>query len=452
MARPIRPGTAARLLALVPLQLALARGLCAQTPARAAASVVAVRGGTILPMSGPEIRNGVLLIEGGKIAAVGPADRVTIPAGAQVIDASGKVVMPGLVDTHSHIADAEWNDRASPIQGDVRILDALNPFADGVKRARAGGITTVNVMPGSGHLMSGQTAYLKLRDATRIEDMLLCRDPITEICGGMKMANGTNSRGEPPFPGSRAKSAAIVREKFVKALEYRQALQAAATDSSKRPARDLELEAIGEVLDGKRVVHFHTHRADDILTALRLQREFGFRLVLHHVSEGWKVAKEIAAAKVPVSLIVIDAPGGKQETIDWHPENAATLQAAGVLIGFHTDDWIIDSRYLIREAAMSVRAGMPRQAALEALTTAGAKILGLDNRIGSLERGKDADFLILSGDPLSVYTHVEQTWIDGKKLFDIHDPVQRNYATGGYGYSRDDRAELDEDSDGEVTR
>ena len=170
-------------------------------------------------------------------------------------------------------------------------------------------------MPGSGHLMSGQTAYLKLRDATRIENMLICSDPITEICGGMKMANGTNPRGEPPFPGSRAKSAALVREKFVKALEYRQAVQAAAKDSTKRPARDLELEAIGQVLDGKRVVHFHSHRADDILTALRLQKEFGFRLVLHHVSEGWKVASAIAAAHVPVSLIVIDAPGGKSVTI-----------------------------------------------------------------------------------------------------------------------------------------
>jgi imidazolonepropionase-like amidohydrolase len=381
---------------------------------------------------------------------VGPADRVSAPAGAQVVDATGKVVMPGLVDTHSHIADAEWNDRASPIQGDVRILDALNPFADGVKRARAGGITTVNIMPGSGHLMSGQTAYLKLRDATRIEDMLLCSDAITEICGGMKMANGTNSRGDPPFPGSRAKSAALVREKFVKAIEYRDARKAA--DSTKRPARDLELEAIAQVLDGKRIVHFHTHRADDILTVLRLQREFGFRVVLHHVSEAWKVTKEIAAAGVPVSLIVIDSPGGKQEALEWHPENAAVLERAGVLLGFHTDDWITDSRYFIREAAMSVRAGMSRQKALEGLTIAGAKILGFENRLGSLERGKDADFIVLSGDPLSIYTHVEQTWIDGRKVFDLQDPVQRNYATGGYGYSRDAQAVIDEDGDAEAGR
>jgi len=362
--------------------------------------------------------------------------------------------MPGLIDTHSHIADAEWADKASPIQGDVRILDAINPFADGVKRARAGGITTVNIMPGSGHLMSGQTAYVKLRDATRIEDMLICSDPLTQICGGMKMANGTNSRGEPPFPGSRAKSAALVREKFVKAIEYRDALKAAEKDSTKRPARDLELEGIAQVLDGKRVVHFHTHRADDIVTVLRLQREFGFRVVLHHTSEAWKVAKEIAEAGVPVSLIVIDSPGGKQEAIDWHPENGAALVRAGVLVGFHTDDWITDSRFFTREAAMSVRAGMPRDKALEGLTIAGAKILELQDRIGSLEKGKDADFIVLSGDPLSVYTRVEQTWIDGRKLFDLHDPVQRNYATGGYGYSRDDRVEIDEDagSDDEAGR
>jgi imidazolonepropionase-like amidohydrolase len=422
-------------LALVPVRAA----------SQGASPPVAVRAGVILPIAGQEIRNGVLLIQGGKVVAIGPADRVKIPAGAEVVDATGKVVMPGLVDSHSHIADAEWNDKASPIQGDVRILDALNPFADGVKRARAGGITTVNIMPGSGHLMSGQTAYLKLRDATRIEDMLICSDAITQICGGMKMANGTNSRGEPPFPGSRAKSAALVREKFVKAIEYRNALRAAETDSTKRPPRDLELEAIVQVLEGKRVVHFHTHRADDIMTVLRLQKEFGFKVVLHHTSEAWKVAKDIAAAGAPVSLIVIDSPGGKQEAIDWHPENGAALERAGVLVGFHTDDWITDSRFFIREAAMSVRAGMSRTKALEGLTIANAKILGLEDRIGSLEPGKDADFIVLTGDPLSVYTHVEQTWIDGKKLFDLRDPVQRNYATGGYGYSRDERVEIDEE-------
>jgi imidazolonepropionase-like amidohydrolase len=411
----------------------------------AQATPVAVRAGLILPIVGPEIRNGVLLVERGKIVAVGPADRVKIPAGAEVVDATGKVVMPGLIDSHSHIADAEWADKASPIQGDVRILDAINPFADNIKRARAGGITTVNILPGSGHLMSGQSAYLKLRDATRVEDMLVCTDLLQQICGGMKMANGTNSRGEPPFPGSRAKSAALVREKFVKAIEYRNALRAAGTDSAKRPPRDLELEAIVQVLDGQRVVHFHTHRADDIMTVLRLQKEFGFRVVLHHVSDAWKVAKEIAAAGVPVSLIVIDSPGGKQEAIDWHPENGAALERAGVLVGFHTDDWITDSRFFMREAAMSVRAGMSRKKALEGLTIANAKILGLEDRIGSLEPGKDADFVVLTGDPLSVYTHVEQTWVDGKKLFDLRDPIQRNYATGGYGYARDDRAEIDED-------
>ena len=419
--------------------------LPALAASQAPSPAIAIRAGVILPIVGPEIKNGVLLIQGGKILDVGPADRVKIPAGAEVVDASGKVVMPGLVDSHSHIADAEWNDKASPIQGDVRILDAINPFADGVKRARAGGITTVNIMPGSGHLMSGQTAYVKLRDATRIEDMLICSDPITQICGGMKMANGTNSRGDPPFPGSRAKSAALVREKFVKAIEYRNALRAAETDSTKRPPRDLELEGIVQVLDGKRVVHFHTHRADDIMTVLRLQKEFGFKVVLHHTSEAWKIAKEIAASGAPVSLIVIDSPGGKQEAVDWHPENGAALERAGVLVGFHTDDWITDSRFFMREAAMSVRAGMSRTKALEGLTIANAKILGLEDRIGSLEPGKDADFVILTGDPLSVYTHVEQTWIDGKKLFDLRDPVQRNYATGGYGYSRDEKTEIDED-------
>src|SRR5262249_14982018 len=147
---------------------------------------------------------------------------------------------------------------------------------------------------GSGHLMSGQTAYVKLLDAGRIEEMLYCHDIQTEICGGMKMANGTNPRGNPPFPGTRGKAAALVREQFLKAQDYRRQVQAAGNDSTKLPARDLEMEALGQVLDGKREVHFHTHRADDIQTVLRLQREFGFKVVLHHVSEGWKIPGEIA--------------------------------------------------------------------------------------------------------------------------------------------------------------
>jgi imidazolonepropionase-like amidohydrolase len=198
------------------------------------------------------------------------------------------------------------------------------------------------------------------------------------------------------------------------------------------------MEAFGEVLDGQRVVHFHTHRHDDIMTALRLQKEFGFRLVLQHVSEGWKVAEEISRAKVPASIIMIDAPGGKLETLDLRYETGAILDKAGALVGFHTDDYITDSRHFLRSAALAVRAGMPRDKALYALTMANAIMLDLQTRIGSLEEGKDADFIVLSGDPLSVYTHVLQTYVDGKKVFDRSDPKDYLVAVGGYG-ATDDR-------------
>jgi imidazolonepropionase-like amidohydrolase len=267
--------------------------------------------------------------------------------------------------------------------------------------------------------------------------------------GGIKFANGTNSirSGGGNFPGTRAKSAALVRDQLIKAQEYREKIKKAAGDPSKMPPRDLGMEALVEVLDGKRVIHFHTHRHDDIMTVLRLQKEFGFRVVLHHVSEGWKVANEIAKAKVPTSIILIDSPGGKLETMDIRFETPAILDKAGVLVGFHTDDNITDSRWFMREAAIAVRAGMSREKALYGLTMANAKILDLDDRVGSLEKGKDADFIILSGDPLSVYTHVLQTWVEGNKVFDRDDPKDHLIAVGGNGAGTDREMHLDGDED-----
>lgn len=430
-----------RLHALRHLAAVLAAATALAAPGHAAAQerAQAFTGARLLTMDGPAIDDGVLVVEDGRIAAVGPRDRVRIPDGAVVHDVKGRTIMPGLVDTHSHIGGGDGGDRSDAMHGEVRILDAIDPRDDGIKRARAGGVTTANVMPGSGHLMSGQTAYLKLREAQAIEELLFCADPLREICGGMKMANGTNPRGSSPFPGTRAKAAAIVREKFVKAQEYRRKVAAAGRDSTKLPPRDLELEALGQVLDGRRVVHFHTHRHDDILTALRLAREFGFRVVLQHVSEAWKVAGEIAEAGAPASIIVLDAPGGKLEASEIQMDNGAVLERAGVPVAFHTDDGITDSRWFLRSAALGVRAGMSREKALEALTIAPARMLGLDARLGSLTAGKDADFVVLSGDPLSVYTLVEQTWVEGEKLFDRSDPDDRPYAVGGYDLM-DDRS------------
>ena len=390
------------------------------------------KGAKIIPIEGDEIASGVLVIENGEILAVGPEGSVDIPSGATVVDVSGKVIMPGLVDTHSHIGEGDGGDRSSALHPDVRILDAINPRSDTFKKALAGGITSVNVMPGSGHLMSGQTLYLKLRKANVIEDMLFVDDPVNEVAGGLKMANGTNPLGEGAFPGTRAKSAAMVRELFIKAQDYRDKIEKADGDEEKMPKRDPGMEALVEVLEGKRIVHNHTHRHDDILTAIRLSKEFGYRLVLHHVSEAWKVADEIAEADVPASIIVLDSPGGKMEAVDIKYTNGPELEEAGALVGYHTDDGITDSRIFLRSAAFGVRAGMSRKSALEAVTIANAKMMDIEDRVGTLEKGKDADFLILSGDPLSVYTHIEQTWVEGKKRFDRSDAEDKKYATGGY--------------------
>lgn len=392
----------------------------------------AFRGATIYPVEGEPIENGVLLIRKGAIVAVGTPDAVAIPSDAVVVDVSGKVIMPGLVDTHSHIGRGSGGDRSSAIHPDVRILDAIDVRDDSFKKALAGGITTVNVMPGSGHLMSGQTAYLKLRNATVIEDMLFCKDPLRDVCGGMKMANGTNSIGERPFPGTRGKSAAMVRQVFLKAQDYRAKVQAARGDSTKMPKRDLEMEAMVQVLEGRRIVQHHTHSANDIMTVLRIAKEFGHRVVLHHVSEAWQVANEIAEAGAMCSVIMIDAPGGKLEATGLRYETGAILEKAGAVVAFHTDDGITDSRLFLRSAAFGVRGGMSRQKALEAVTLAGAKMLDLDSRLGSLKPGKDADFIILSGDPLSVYTHVEQTWVEGVKRYDRANLDDRKFSVGGF--------------------
>ena len=420
--------------------------LCLAPPAlvRAQDMPVAFTGARIIPIVGDEIERGTLVVHRGKIVAVGAPDAVQIPDDAERRDAAGRVIMPGLVDTHSHIGGPSGGDGSAPLQPDTRAADAINVRDPGFQKAQAGGITVANVMPGSGHLLSGQTIYLKLRDGGTIDELII-KLPDGTIAGGIKMANGTNSirSSGSGFPGTRAKSAALVREQYVKAQEYRDDLKRAGDNAEKRPDRDLAMESLGEVLDKKRIVHHHTHRHDDVLTVLRLAKEFGFRVVLHHVTDGWKVADQIAAAGVPCSIIVVDSPGGKPETKDLSFANGAILEKAGVLVSFHTDDGITDSRLFLRSAALGVRAGMSRQGALEALTINGARQLDLQDRVGSLEANKDADFIILSGDPLSVYTKVLETWVDGARVFNRDDPKDYLFAVGGYGASEDQVMHMD---------
>jgi len=406
--------------------------------------VLVVRGAKIYPITSPPIDNGVLVIRGGKIEAVGPANSVTVPANAQVIDASGKIVMPGIVDTHSHIgiignppiaANQDANESSGPLQPQLRALDAINPAAAGIRVATSGGITTANIMPGSGNVIGGQTAYVKLRGNT-IEEML-----IPGSIGGMKMANGENPKGygrRDQAPMTRMEEAALARKEYTKAEEYKSKWDAynkavaAGGKDAKQPERDLGMEALVQVLDGKRIVQHHSHRADDIMTVVRIADEFHYRVVIHHGSEAYQVANELAKRHIPVTLTIVDSPGGKEETIDIVDNGAAILEKAGVKLAINTDDPINNSRFLIRAAAMAVRGGMTEDGAMRALTINAAEMLDLGNRVGSLEKGKDGDFIILSGPPFSVYTKVLETWIEGQKVFDRSNPVDLRYATGGY--------------------
>ena len=406
--------------------------LLACLPAVAAAATTAFTGATILPVAGEPIENGVLVVEDERIVAVGAADDVAVPRDAERVELGGAVIMPGLVDTHSHIGGVAGGDDSDAMHPAARVLDSIDVRDSGFDRARAGGVTTANLMPGSGLLMSGQTLYVKLRDGNTIGEIAY-RNEDGSYAGGMKMANGTNPIGDKPMPGTRAKSAALVRQRFIDAIEYGRKIEQADGDEEEMPERNLGKEALLEVLNRERVVHFHTHRHDDILTALRLKEEFGFDIVLQHVSEAHRVAGEIAQAGAPVSLILVDSPGGKLEAMNLNFESPPILEKAGVEVAFHTDDYITDSRLLLRMGAFGVRSGMSREGALEALTLAPARMLGLAERVGLLAPGKDADFVILSGDPFSVYTRVLETWVEGKKVFDLDDPEDRQVAEGAYG-------------------
>jgi imidazolonepropionase-like amidohydrolase len=407
---------------------------------------VIYRAAHILPAVVEPIDKGFVAVRGGKIIAVGRADNGKALDGEwKEIDLGDVTIIPGLVDTHSHIgiyarpsvpANADGNETSGPVQPGIRAIDAIYPDDPGIRMATAGGITVANIMPGSGNVIGGQTLYVKLR-GNGVEAMRLTPDG---VLGGLKMANGENPkgygrRGQAPF--TRMKVAALQREQFIKARDYQKKWQAyrekaANGEKAAAPDTDQSLEPLVEVLERKRTVHFHSHRADDLMTALRIAEEFNFEIVLQHCTEGYRIADELARRKIPVSLTLVDSPGGKAEVMGLLEENAAILAKAGVLVAINTDDYITESRFLLRTGSIAVRGGMSESDALKALTINPAKMLHLDKRVGSLEAGKDADFVVLSGRPFSIYTQVLATYIDGAKVFDRANPRDHSYQAGGF--------------------
>jgi imidazolonepropionase-like amidohydrolase len=369
-----------------------------------------------------------------------------------VRDLDGLTVIPGMVDTHSHIgiyprphvpANSDGNEMSGPVQSGLRALDAIYADDPGIHMAVAGGITTANIMPGSGNVIGGQTVYVKLRgktiEAMRIADI--------KVVGGLKMANGENPKGygrRSQAPFTRMKVAALQREQFVKARDYRKkwaAYRQAVADGMDKPPPDVDLalEPLVEVLDRKRTVHFHTHRADDLMSALRIAEEFGFEIVLHHATESYRVVDELVKRKVPVSLTLVDSPGGKLEAAGLMEETAAILDKAGIKVAVNTDDFITESRFFLRTGAIAVRGGMPQDSALRALTLHPAQMLHLADRLGTLEKGKDADFVVLSGPPFSVYTQVLETFIDGVRVYNRAEQKDWLYQAGGFALADNQR-------------
>jgi imidazolonepropionase-like amidohydrolase len=390
-----------------------------------AASVVALRGATILTVTRGTIPNGTVLMRDGKIAAVGAS--VDIPAGADVVDVTGRFVTPGIIDAHSHIAADSINEGGTTVSSMTGIEDVLDPTATSIYYDLAGGLTTANVLHGSANPIGGTNAVIKLRwGKTRARELLF-----EGAMPGIKFALGENPKdlrqgavqGPRRYPVTRAGVEFVIRDAFTRAKAYQQGWKdyeqaRAAGQDALPPRRDLQLEPLVEILEGRRLVHAHCYRADEILMLIRLAEEMGFKIAtFQHVLEGYKVAKEIAAHGAGASTFS-DWWGYKIEAVDAIPHNAAIMVKKGVLVSVNSDS-AEHARRLNTEAAKSVKwGGLSDDQALALVTINPAKQLRIDGRVGSLEPGKDADAVVWTHHPLSSYAIVDRTYIDGTLYYD----------------------------------
>jgi imidazolonepropionase-like amidohydrolase len=392
-----------------------------------AGSSIAITGGHVVPIEGDPIDGGTVLLADGKIAAVQGPD-FEPPSDTEVVDATGKWVLPGFIDAHAHLgvheeaegwAGSDTNEMTGPVMAQVRALDAINPADEGFRDAIAGGVLAVNVNPGSGNPIGGQTVAIRCWGRT-VDDMVL-RHP-----AGLKSALGENPKrvyGErKETPATRLGIAAVIRSAFVEAGNY--LAKQAAAEKEIQPAeravvaeRDLKLEALGRVLRREIPWRQHCHRADDIATAMRIAEEFGYELVIDHGTEAHLLADKIAAAGIPVVIGPLFTSRSKVELRNRSLANPGRLAAAGVTIAITTDHPVVPIHFLIHQVTLAVKEGLDRETALRSVTINPARIIGVADRLGSIAAGKDADLVIWSGDPLDVMSRAEHAYIGGREIY-----------------------------------
>ncbi|NLY11345.1 MAG: amidohydrolase [Firmicutes bacterium] len=366
------------------------------------------------------IHGSVLINDDGKIAAVG---EVSLPEGVLVIDGQEKVLMPGIIDAHSHVGIMEegrgWegndvNEAVDPITPHIRALDGINPEDEGIKEALAGGITAACVLPGSANVIGGEGVIVRMHGRC-VEEMVI-KESI-----GLKVAFGENPKrvysGQKKSPSTRMATAALLRENLVKADNYRNKLRKGQVDPEKAPERDLRLESLVKVLNKEIPLRAHAHRMDDIMTAIRIAEEFDLDIVIEHCTDGHKIADILAKKNIKAIVGPTLSTRSKVELKDRSFDTLVTLWKAGVLFSITMDHPVIHLENLPVAAALAVKAGLPEEEALKALTINPAKILGIDDAYGSIEVGKVADLVLWNKNPLEISSIVEKVFINGELVY-----------------------------------
>jgi imidazolonepropionase-like amidohydrolase len=397
----------------------------ALAPAALRAQDIAIRNATILTIANGTIQNGTIIVRGGKIVAVGPSAQVNVPAGMDVIDGTGKYIMPGLIDAHSHMAlDGGINEGSESVTPEVVVqVRADDPT---IYRALAGGVTSANLLHGSANTIGGQSAIIKMRWGLPAEQLYFegaQREVKFALGENVTRASSTGPDADRRYPKSRMGVEQLLRWWFTQARAYEASWKTYDEDRKKNkdavpPREDLRLQALVDIMNGKIKVHAHSYRGDEILMLMRVAEDFGFRInTFQHVLEGYKVAEELARHGAMASTFA-EMWAYKVEAADAIPYNMALMSEAGVVVSVNSDSGE-RVRRLYQEAAMGIKYGnMSELEALKMVTLNPAKQLGVADKVGTLEVGKDADIAVFSGHPFAPASRVEKTLVDGKVYFD----------------------------------